>query len=92
MKNVGELKTNNVSSFYLGRHIVRDGDRAQRFYRSGDPFLEYYHQHRADLDEYGINVDKSIVVGRCFKTNKETLQRTMTPEKDTILSQYPNVE
>lgn len=69
---------------------MRDGDRAQRFYRSGDPFLEYYHQHKFDLDKYGIKVDKSIVVGGCFKTNKETLQRTMTPQKDTILLQYPN--
>jgi len=50
VKNVGELRTNNISSFYRGRHIVRDGDRAQRFYRSGGPFLEYYHQHKADLD------------------------------------------
>ena len=68
--NVGELRTDNISSFYLGRHIVRDGDRAQKFYRSGDPFLEYYYQHKADFNKYGVNVDKSIVVGGCFKINK----------------------
>lgn len=90
VKNVGKLRTDSTSSFYLGRHIVRDGDRVQKFYRSGDPFLEYYHQHSADFNKFGINVDKSIVVGGCFKTNKETLQRTMTPDKNTLLSQYPN--
>ena len=25
--NIGELKIDNKSSFYLGRHIIRDGDR-----------------------------------------------------------------
>jgi hypothetical protein len=90
IRNAGELSTDNISSFYIGRHIVHDGDRPQRFYRSGDPFQEYYHQHSVDFDHFNVNVDRSIVVGGCFKTNRETLQRTMTPDSDTCFSKYPS--
>ena len=63
----------NVSSFYSGRHIIRNGNRAQKFFRSGDFFLEYYHIHFKDFKRFNINVDKNIVVKGCFKTNLDKL-------------------
>lgn len=83
--NFGELDVNNKSSFYLGLHIIRDGDRKQRFYKSGDPFIEYYNLNKSDFDAYGINIDRSIIACGCFKTNKNTLQQTMIPEISSIM-------
>ena len=35
---IGDLSCKKYSSIYRGIYIIRDGDRKQRFIRSGNPF------------------------------------------------------
>lgn len=87
----GDLKADGVHSFYLGRHIVRNGDRKQTFRKPPLPCSEFYHAHKPIFDKIGVNVDDSIVVSGCFKTNKSTLQRTMIPKEQNSFSGLPSI-
>lgn len=88
----GDLEVDNTHSFYLGRHIIRNGDRKQKISRAYDPMSEFYHLNRKVFDENGIFVDKNVTMSGCFKSNKETLQRTMIPEFDTFNSSLPTMD
>lgn len=87
----GDLKADNKNSFYLGRHLIRNGDRPQSYSRSPDPMIEFYEMHKDIFDSFGVNVSNSIVINGCFKSNKETLQRTMIPETDSIFAGLPSM-
>lgn len=84
--------TDEKNSFYLGRHIIRNGDRPQSYNRSPDPMIEFYHQHKTAFDEFGVDVDKAVVINGCFKTNKITLQRTMIPETNSEFAGLPSMK
>lgn len=88
----GDLEVDGIHSFYLGRHIKRDGDRNQRFSRSQDPMSEFYHLNDDLFRKNEIFVDKNVIMGGCFKSNKVTLQRTMIPEEKVINSGLPSME
>lgn len=88
----GDLKCDEKNSFYLGRHIIRNGDRPQKIYRSYDPMNEFYSLNRDLFDKNEIFVDKNVVMGGCFKSNKPTLQRTMIPEEDVFNSGLPSMK
>lgn len=88
----GDLEADEVNSFYLGRHIVRNGDRKQTFTKSPDPMFEFFHTRKKYFEEFGVDIDKSIIVNGCFKTNKEVLQRTMCPEVESVFSSQPSLE
>lgn len=79
-KTPGDMDVDNKNSFYLGRHIIRDGDRPQKVRRQPDPMNECYHLNRKIFDSNDVFVDKSVTMSGCFKSNKVTLQRTMIPE------------
>lgn len=87
----GDLDANEVTSFYLGRHFVRNGDRPQRYRRSPDPMMEFYHENKDVFDSCGVNVDDTVVIGGCFKSNKTTLQRTMIPELESEFTGLPSM-
>lgn len=89
--NDGELNVDFKNSFYVGRHIIRNGDRKQSYTRSPDPMLEVYHSHKELFKNFDIDVDKAITINGCFKTNKTILQRTMIPETDSFLNGYPSM-
>ena len=90
-KKHGDLECDEYHSFYMGRHIVRNGDRPQRYMRAPDPAIEFYHNHSEVFNSLGYNIDKTIVVNGCFKTNKETIQRTMIPEVKSEFSGHPSM-
>lgn len=90
--NNGDLQCDEKNSFYLGRHILRNGDRHQHFRRSPDPMMEFYHNHKEVFQESGVDVDKAVVINGCFKSNKETLQRTMIPQFSSEFSSYPSMK
>jgi hypothetical protein len=41
---------------------------------------EFYHYNKDLFVDNNIFVDKNVTMGGCFKSNKETLQRTMVPD------------
>jgi hypothetical protein len=88
----GDLDADGCNSFYLGRHVVRNGDRPQTSRRTPDPLSEFSHLHKPVLDELGIDVDKIVTINGCFKTNKSTLQRTMIPPTYSKFSGRPCVK
>lgn len=88
----GDLEVDCVNSFYLGRHIKRDGDRNQKFSRSQDPMSEFYHLNDDLFKKNEVFVDKNVIMGGCFKSNKITLQRTMIPEEKVPNSGLPSME
>ncbi len=90
-KTPGDMDIDNVNSYYLGRHIIRDGDRPQRIRRSPDPMTECYHLNKEIFDSNDVFVDRSVTMTGCFKSNKVTLQRTMIPET-TKGCEKPNME
>lgn len=87
--NPGDLDVDNKCSYYIGRHIIRDGDRPQRIMRSSSPMSEFYNLNKELFDKNEINVDANVIMNGCFKSNKNTLQQTMIPEFDTDLSGLP---
>lgn len=87
----GDLNADEYNSFYLGRHTIRNGDRPQKYSRSPDPFVNFYHRNKEVFDKYDIKVDKSIVMNGCFKSNKATLQKTMTPDFPNRFSAHPTM-
>ena len=42
--------------------------------------MEYYHIHKRNFKRLSVDLDKNVIAEGCFKTNKETLQRTMIPD------------
>jgi hypothetical protein len=88
----GDLEVDGKNSFYLGRHIKRDGDRFQKFSRSQDPMSEFYHLNDDLFKKNDVLVDNNVIMGGCFKSNKVTLQRTMIPEEQVANSGLPSME
>lgn len=88
----GDLEVDGKNSFYLGRHIKRDGDRFQKFSRSQDPMSEFYHLNDDLFKKNDVFVDNNVIMGGCFKSNKVTLQRTMIPEEQVANSGLPSME
>lgn len=87
----GDLDVDNVNSFLLGRHIVRNGDRPQTVRRSPDPLCEFAEVHANVLNEFNIDPNKIVVINGCFKTNRSTLQRTMIPDTSSPFSNRPSL-
>lgn len=90
MKN-GDLNVDNIHSFYLGRHIIRNGDRPQKIMRAYDPMSEFYFLNRNIFQRSKIFVDENVTMGGCFKSNKVTIQRTMIPDIDVEMSGLPSM-
>jgi hypothetical protein len=88
----GDLEVDNINSFYIGRHIVRNGDRNQKFFRTYGPMSEFYNLNKELFDKHNIFVDKNIIMSGCFKSNKVTLQRTMIPDLESEASSLPSME
>lgn len=88
----GDLNTDSKNSFYLGRHIVRNGDRPQFSRRSPDPLCEFSEMHRKILKDLEIDFDSAVTIKGCFKTNKSTLQRTMIPVTNSKFGSLPKIE
>jgi len=42
--------------------------------------MEYYNIYKRDFKRLGVALDKNVIGESCFKTNKQTLQRTMIPD------------
>lgn len=91
-KFCGDLEADEKNSFYLGRHIIRSGDRPQSYSRSPDPMIEFYEQNKSLFKEFNVDVDKAVVINGCFKTNKITLQRTMIPETNSEFAGLPSMK
>lgn len=89
--NDGELDVDKKNSVYVGRHTIRNGDRKQTYRRVPDPMIEVYHKNANYFNELGINLDNGIIADGCFKTNKQTLQRTMIPESNSEYAGYPSM-
>jgi predicted small metal-binding protein len=89
--NPGELNTDNKNSVYVGRHIIRNNDRPQRFKRSPDPMMECFHKNKEVFSKFEVNCEKALVIDGCFKTNKEVLQQTMIPEEVNVFNSYPRM-
>lgn len=87
----GDLKTDGIHSMFLGRHIIRNGDRNQRLVRTYDPMSEFYHLNDELFKTCDVAVDQNVVMGGCFKSNKETLQRTMIPDIECEVSGLPSM-
>lgn len=87
----GDLESDGIHSHYLGRHIIRNGDRPQKFSRSYDPMTEFYHLNSDLFLKYDVNVSENIILSGCFKTNKSTLQSTMIPETDVDVAGLPTM-
>lgn len=83
------MTVDNINSFYLGRHIIRNGDRNQVISRAQDPMSQFYHLNKPLFDSHKVFVDKNVVMSGCFKSNKVTLQRTMIPEILNDVSTLP---
>lgn len=79
-KSKGDMEADGLNSYYLGRHIIRDGDRPQKIRRASDPMFECYHLNKKIFKNSDVLVDRSVSMTGCFKSNKITLQRTMIPE------------
>lgn len=91
LKN-GDLAVDNINSTYIGRHIIRNGDRPQNIIRSLPPMSEFYCLNQPLFDNNEIYVDKSVTMSGCFKSNKETLQRTMIPDLKCQASGRPTIQ
>lgn len=89
--NPGDLEVNNETSFYFGRHIIRDGDRPQKISRTAQPMSEFYNLNKELFDKNEVFVDKNVIMNGCFKSNKETLQRTMIPEEESEMAGLPTM-
>jgi hypothetical protein len=87
----GDLNVDNINSCYIGRHIIRDGDRPQGFIKSPYPLAEFYNFKKDFFDDNGIFVDQSFVMKGCFQSNKNTLQSTMIPEMKVDASGLPSM-
>jgi hypothetical protein len=87
----GDLQADGVHSMFLGRHIIRNGDRQQRLVRTYDPMSEFYHLNDELFKACDVDVDQNVVMGGCFKSNKETLQRTMVPDIECEVSGLPSM-
>lgn len=88
----GDLEVDSIHSAYLGRHIIRVGDRDQKIYRSYDPMSECYHLNSDLFDNQNISVQNNVTMSGCFKSNKVTLQRTMIPDIDSPFSSLPTLK
>lgn len=86
----GDLRVDNINSFYLGRHIIRNGDRPQKFIRAYDPMSQFYNFNKPLFDNNKVFVDRNVVMSGCFKSNKVTLQRTMIPDINNDVSGLPS--
>lgn len=93
LKN-GDLEVDNKHSFYLGRHIIRNGDRYQKISRAYPPMSEFYNLNKELFDKNNIFVDQSVTMSGCFRSNKVTLQRTMIPDEefDCEITGLPTME
>lgn len=69
------LSVDSVHSFYLGRHRIQNGDRTQKFARTSDPTMEFYHKYSDIFKSQGFDLDRGIIVDGCFRSNKTTIQR-----------------
>lgn len=74
-----------------GRHIIRNGDRPQKFLRSYDPMSEFYHYNKKLFTDNKVFVDRNVVLSGCFRSNKETLQQTMIPEMESEIAGLPSM-
>jgi len=90
--NPGELDVDGINSVYVGRHIVRNGDRKQTYSRVPDPLIEFYHKNKNYFNNFKINLDDAVIIDGCFKTNKTILQRTMIPENSSAYSCMPSMK
>ena len=54
--------------------------------------IEFYHKHSCLFKQFNVNVDKAIISNGCFKTNRETIQRSMTPEVENDYTKYPSMK
>jgi hypothetical protein len=88
----GDLEVDNESSFYLGRHIIRNGDRPQKIIRTYGPMSEFYNLNKELFDKNEVFVDRNVIMGGCFKSNKTTLQRTMIAEEKVFNSGLPSMK
>lgn len=88
----GDLSVDNIHSTYIGRHIIRKGDRPQDISRAYDPMFECFHLNKELFDSNEVYVDRNITMSGCFKSNKETLQRTMIPEFDCDVASRPSID
>lgn len=88
----GDLEVDGKNSHYIGRHIIRNGDRPQRISRTYQPMSEFYNLNKNLFDKNEVFVDSNITMSGCFKSNKETLQRTMIPEIECLVSARPSME
>jgi hypothetical protein len=85
------LDVDGINSYYIGRHFVRNGDRPQKFCRVFDPMAEFYWLNKELFDVAGVNVADSVTMKGCFKSNKLSIQRTMVPDTDSIMSGLPDM-
>lgn len=76
---------------FIGRHIIRKGDRPQEILRPYDPMFECYHLNQPIFDSNEVFVDRNVTMSGCFKSNKETLQRTMIPDFDCDVASRPTM-
>lgn len=87
----GDLSVDNVHSFYLGRHKIRNGDRIQKFSRAPDLAMEFYHKYSNIFKSQRFDLDRGVIMDGCFKSNKATIQRSMIPETDSKFSGLPSM-
>lgn len=75
-----QIKSNNVTSFNLGKINVRKGTRPQGYFKSPQNAFDFYNQNKKVFDNYEVDLNKNVVVSGCFDTNKHTIQATAIPK------------
>lgn len=93
VNKANDIFVDNVNSFKLYTHSYRSSTRPQNFSRANDWCCEFNHQYHDVLSEFNdsikdVNIEDAIVVKGCYRTNKVTLQKTATPEKNIKLPPY----
>lgn len=88
----GEMYVDNINSFRLKKHIIRNKTRYQTFVKPNEHFTNFYNQNKLLFDEFDINVDKCVISKGCWHTNKHTLQSQLIPTIKNEFTGLPSKE
>lgn len=84
------LHADGYNAVYFGKTNIRNSSRAQKFRKVNWRCAMIYHKYIDIFKEYGIDVDKCIIIEGCYDTNIHTLERTMNPENIGEFSKHPD--
>jgi hypothetical protein len=87
----GSLYVDNLHSFFLGKHPLRNNTRKQKFSIPSVEIMKFCTANEDFFSGYEFDFGRCVINQGCWHTNKHTLQRQMIPSVSNAFTSKPDI-